>query len=134
MSIIQSRRRADLAAVAVSGLSKAWTTYTPTITSGTGTLTTVSATGRYLLIGKLMHLQVDIAITTNGTGGANISATLPVNAATSPYLLPGREYNITAKVVSARTGSNTIAITYYDATYPGADGARIVVSGLYETV
>ncbi len=133
MSIIQSRKRADLAAVAVSGIAKAWTAYTPTITSGTGTLTTTSATGRSLVVGKLAFVQMRIVITTNGTGGGFISATLP-NATPASYILAGRENALTGKMLECHAASvANIAIFFYDGTYPGADGAVLLISGCYET-
>jgi hypothetical protein len=55
-----------------------YTAYTPTVTAGAGTFTTVSATSRYLLIGKLCHFYGRVSITTVGTASGSIVITLPV--------------------------------------------------------
>ncbi len=136
MSIIQSRKRAALAAVAVSGIAAAWTAYTPTITAGTGTFTSVSATGRYLAVGKVIFFQIAITITTNNTAATYVLATLPATAVTgivSP--VAGRENALTAKMLQGVIGgvsTTTVAIQNYDGTYPGANGAILDISGCYE--
>lgn len=56
----------------------AWTTYTPTVTAGSGTFTTVSATGSSKTIGKTVFFHLAIIITTVGTASGQIIATLPV--------------------------------------------------------
>jgi hypothetical protein len=57
----------------------AWSTYTPTITTGTGSITTLGTVGgRYKQIGKTVFVKVKVGITTNGTGGGSVQATLPV--------------------------------------------------------
>lgn len=112
-----------------------WTTYTPTVTSGTGALTTVSATGRYKTIGKTVFIAVTVTITTNGTGATNIRATLPNTAASGTYVLSGRENAISGKMLQGLILPSVTVITLfnYDNTYPGANGASIVLSGVYES-
>jgi hypothetical protein len=56
----------------------AWTTYTPTITSGSGTPTTTSASGRYKQIGKTVIVEIIATLTTIGTAAGSVIATLPV--------------------------------------------------------
>ena len=76
--------------------NNAWSTYTPTVTSGSGTFTTVSATGRFKQIGKTVHLQVVVTITTAGTAASTLIATLPVNAlASTPATGAARETALT---------------------------------------
>lgn len=74
-----------------------WTTYTPTVTSSGGTITTVSATGRYRQIGKTVHLEIYVTITTAGTGIAQLKATLPINAAAFNYVGIAKESALTGK-------------------------------------
>lgn len=52
-------------------------TWTPTITAESGTFTTVSASGSYVKIGKLVSCEIDIAITTAGTASGALYFTLP---------------------------------------------------------
>lgn len=110
----------------IAEATAAWQTYTPTITSGSGAFTTVSATGRYKQYGKTIHLQVDIVITTAGTAASSLIATLPVNSfASTGYTGVGRE--------RAATGASCIGyITTSDAAHiniiPMA-GGTIIASG-----
>lgn len=95
---VSSTSTGALKVTGINGVDQtaAWTTYTPAITSGTGTITTSSATGRYRQIGKTIHLQVDIVITTAGTGASILIATLPVNSfAGKGYSGIGRERLLT---------------------------------------
>jgi hypothetical protein len=75
----------------------AWSTYTPTVTAQVGTITTASATGRYKQIGKTVIAQVDVTITTAGTGSSSLQATLPVTAASNNYAGSAYEYQNTGK-------------------------------------
>ena len=61
--------------------SGAFTAWTPTVTSQTGTITTVGTrTGRYTQLGKLVVCHFKVIITTKGTAGGLVYLTLPVNA------------------------------------------------------
>jgi hypothetical protein len=112
-------------------------TFTPTLTSTTGTITTVGTrTGWYTKIGNLVVGAVDITITTNGTGATSLNvAGLPFTAADT-YGVNGAEIVGTGKNVNGwmNTGSSTLsAIRFYDATYPGADSRRFVIPFAYKT-
>jgi hypothetical protein len=61
----------------------AWTVYTPACTSSSGTIATVSATGRYKIIGKTVFLNVTVSITAAGSGAGQLLVPLPVNALSS---------------------------------------------------
>jgi hypothetical protein len=60
----------------------AWTSYTPTVTPQSGSLTTYSAAGWYSQSGKTVVAQARVIITTNGTAGGTMAVTLPITAAT----------------------------------------------------
>src|SRR3990167_2737811 len=115
----------------------AWAAYTPTISSGSGTITTASGTGRWLQQGKIIHFAVVLTITTNGTGAGYIGFTLPSACAASvEHTFVGQDRGITddstVSILQA-SSSTTIARTYFHTgAYPGANGAVIVVSGSYE--
>lgn len=112
-----------------------WTAYTPTVTAGSGTFTTVSATGRWKSIGKTIFVQISITITTNGTAATNILATLPVAAGAGIYAVVGRETaGQTAIDGVIAAASIAVSIRKYDASYPGATGAVLNLSGCYESV
>lgn len=119
----------------ITDLVSAWTAFTPTITSGSGTLTSVSATGSYKLLGKIFMFHVAIVLTTNGTGATDLRFTLPaslVSAADQPMF--GREYSATGKMIQAiiTSATSVVLMRNYDNTYPGADGAKITLGGTLE--
>jgi hypothetical protein len=112
-----------------------WLAYTPTVTAATGTLTSASGTGRYRVIGKTVHFQLAATITTNGTGAGSINATLPVaNTASAIGIAAGREDGVTGKALQGKipASSSVMSTFLYDGTYPGANGAVCIVSGIYE--
>jgi hypothetical protein len=64
--------------------SGAWTSWTPTVASGTGTITTLGTVeGQYQQYGKLVVARFSIQITTKGTAGAELNLSLPVTARNS---------------------------------------------------
>jgi len=112
--------------------------YVPTMTSTTGTITTVGAlTGQYFLNGRIVYFQAQGTITTNGTGATSIRIGLPfaaLTSASSRWVVSGR-----ADVVSGQslvgvigTGGTFATVTNYNAAYPGVDGERIAVTGWYQ--
>lgn len=124
-------------AVTCATPSGAWTTYTPTCASNTGTITTFGAvTGQYLQIGKMVYFTARCDITTNGTGAGFIKIGLPFTAATNAdFIGAGTEASVSGKTVQANilTGSPTNAnVFFYDGTYPGANSAKIRITGFYE--
>lgn len=114
----------------------AWATYTPTVTCGSGTITSSTNFGRYKqLTTKTYAIQINVNITTNGTCSVYVGATLPNGLeAASFYLLNGREMAVVGKVLSgiALGNTNLIAMVNYDNTYPGGNGYNLVVSGILE--
>lgn len=112
----------------------AWSTFTPTITAGSGTFTTVSASGRYKQVGKVVYVSISIVITTNGTAATSVLATLPVSAnASAAPTFQGRGNVVSGKQLQAKAASvSQIAITNYDNTYPGATGETLLINGAYE--
>ena len=114
--------------------NNAWTAYTPTVTAGTGTFTTVSAVGRYKQIGKVVHFIVTITCTTVGSAASYVLFTLPVTANTTATLgFGGRETAINGSSLGGSLISSTQAIIqYYNATFPGASGSVLAVGGTYE--
>jgi hypothetical protein len=118
----------DCAALAAA--SVAWTSYTPSISAAAGTLTTVSATGKHKIIGKTTFIQITITITTNGSGAGHLIATLP-NTVSGSHPLVGRD--TTALMVSGLANGTSVAISRYDAAYPGSSGAVIHIGGVYES-
>ena len=103
-------------------------TWTPTVTTSSGSITTVSTNGKYTRIGRLVTLTFTVAITTNGTGAGNLFVEgVPFAAANATFDAGcGREDGNTgvALVVAFNTITKMI-VNKYDGTYPGANGNRL---------
>lgn len=109
------------------------TTWAPTVSASSGTITTsVVNNAKYEQRGKTVMGVLDITITTNGTGAGTIGVTTPVTAATNGGAVWGRESAIAGKGLCGGITGAGMVITYADATYPGADGARFVMAFQYE--
>jgi len=107
--------------------------WTPTITSSSGTITTVSnVVGLYRKVGRDVTLFLTFTITTNGTGAGNLnltttglpaSVTPPVQGTTGTFT----ENTVTGfmgYIYNPGSGGNPLAMFKYDGTYPGATGAK----------
>ena len=113
----------------------AWTTWTPTVTAGSGTFTTVSGTGRYIQIGKTIMGTFSITITTNGTAASDIRFTLPVTQFGGLSAQLGTAFESTSTGAMCQViglNSTTALIVTYNYTYPGASGRTITGSFNYE--
>lgn len=116
----------------------AWTTYTPTVSAQSGTITTASATGRYQrLSGNAVIVEIDITITTAGTGALSLLATLPVNAAAFNYTGSSYEYALTGKngaslIIPAAFGAGTVSARDATGTTYIASGNAVVITIIYE--
>lgn len=116
----------------------AWTAYTPSQTgAGSGAITTLgTVSGRYQVVGGRIDVSIIVPITTNGTGGAYVYTVLPVGLVPkTDCVLAGAEMaNVTSRGLSGRVlaGTGTVAIFNSDSTYPGANGARLVINGSCE--
>ncbi len=111
------------------------TTYVPTVTSASGTITTVGAKSFvYKRRDGWLDWWCDLAITTNGTGAGTVFCTLPVNANTvNVYVGNGREYAISGNQLECFLASASIVqIVAYNNTYPGANGTKFACSGAYQ--
>jgi hypothetical protein len=114
-------------------LQAAWTPYTPTVTSSAGTLGAHTPTGRHKTIGKTTFIEINIVITSNGTGSGSITATLP-NTTASNMVLVGREAQSTGTMLQGfgTAAGTTVTIVTYTNTYPGGAGFTLTLSGVYE--
>lgn len=125
----------DVGSLSVGGadVTGAWSTWSPTITATSGTITTSSTvSARYKQIGKTVTFQAQISITTNGTGSGSVRVTLPVTArSTTNFSFSGvRTGTITLNGITAST--TAVDWTDYNAAYPGADGRSLYIHGTYE--
>lgn len=110
----------------------AWASYTPTITCGTGTPTATSATGHFKGIGKITLVRLAITITTAGTCGSSVNATLPANVQFGQVLF-GRGGASPKMLMASTSGTGTanIFITDYNNGFVGASGDVLIINGSY---
>lgn len=101
----------------------AWTSFSPTITAQTGTITTSSATGRYRQIGKTIICQVDVTITIAGTGAGGLRASLPFTAAAFNYVGSCRDI-----ILSGKSGACAIAASGTTLDMRDATGATMIAN------
>jgi hypothetical protein len=108
-------------------------TWTPTIAAGSGTFTSVSATGFYTKIGNRVNYEVNIVITTNGTAASYVQFTLPFTAAaTRTFPIYGRERSgLNFALAGFNLTTTTGIVTKYDGTYPGSSGGILTVGGSF---
>jgi hypothetical protein len=112
----------------------AFSTFTPTPTAETGSFTTVSASGSYLNIGKLVMFCLTITITNAGTATGYISVALPTGSPARGAMVAVGETNNTglAGIGRISTGNGNMLITKYDAGTLIATNNILFMSGLYE--
>lgn len=104
-----------------------WRTYTPTVTASSGTITALTAAGRYQLYHGAMRLNFNVTITTNGTGAGVLRVSAPVPAGATS-IGAAREIVATGLGCTATLsgGSTTINVTKAsDNGYPGGTGYAI---------
>ena len=116
-----------LTAAQMNGIGER-TSYTPTVTSVTGSITTVGALAcSYMRVQNLIVVEFDITITTIGTAGGAILFTLPVTANSSLMGTGnGRESGVTAAPLFVWHTTTQAQIQRYDGTFTGANGYRYV--------
>jgi hypothetical protein len=119
----------------LTGLGGAWTDYTPTVTVGSGSITTLGAvSGRHKKFGRLVMVELTVTVTTNGTAGTSIAASLPFASANlgQQAFLPGALGSGAALNGWVQANSSVCYLRNYDGTYTFADGTNYRVSGMYE--
>lgn len=109
-------------------------TWTPTVVSEGGAITTYSASGYYTKVGRHVEATVLITMTNYGTATGALIASLPFTAATGPsWVGAGRETVLVGNMLQGiiTSGSATMAIRSYNNATPGTSGCSLVVSVSY---
>jgi hypothetical protein len=122
-----------LAWASASSPSYTWTSYTPTIGAATGSITTSSATGKYIQIGKFIFVVCQAVITNNGTGGGSyLSVSAPFANVGDRSTGLWRENAATGNAGQVSvSGSNFLLATMANG-YPAASGYTIFFGIGYE--
>ena len=117
----------------IFGLS--WTPYTPSLTSGSGSFTTATASGRYRRVGNTLGITVTVTITTNGTAAGSVIAGMPPGiVAAASFVLPTRETGVNGTLGQAIVSGSTITMYTAANGYPGGNAFVLVASGTVEVV
>lgn len=114
----------------------AWTTVAAPVTSSGGALASASATFSYRKIGRVVMFRARASIVDNGTGSGFIQLTMPFSAAGSvEWNSTGRESVVNGLPILGIifSGGNMLSLAKLDLSYPGATGAILNVTGLFES-
>jgi hypothetical protein len=111
-----------------------WVSYTPTVTSSVGSITTLGTVNcAYFKRGKVVQVRGQIEITTNGTGAGVLSVSPPVTGIfPGAGTVFGREKAVAGYLFGGQVEGTTITLVKSDGTYPGVSGAVLIFSGVYE--
>lgn len=131
---VTAAKLASLSVASANVIHEAWTAWTPSVSSVTGTITSASGSGAWYRVGRLITWHAVLIITTNGTGATAVQFTLPVNSVgTSDNIGAGRNMTSTGKSLNVTNLSASVAqVLNYDNTYPAASGDSLSISGNYE--
>jgi hypothetical protein len=123
-------------AVTYNKMSLPWVTYTPTVTSGTGAITSYTATVKYLQVGKKAALMTaSVTLTNNGTGATDLRIPLPVgfgNAAGDNLLIGANVTSFANLLAQIGSGTNYIQVRTNAGAYPATTGDTVMVTGLVQ--
>jgi hypothetical protein len=121
--------------VSVAG---AWSTWTPTVSSGTGTVTgaTISITAKYKANGKTVHWKIQCTITNVGTGspGDAVKFTTPSGLTPLDSYNPAAAFYVNAALNAGGfiSSSGNAFVFKADGTTLWANGNVFVIGGTYE--
>ncbi|MCC7047209.1 MAG: hypothetical protein IT562_10890 [Alphaproteobacteria bacterium] len=110
----------------------AWTSYTPTFSSNTGTITTGAGSGGYWQISKQVCFWARVTITTNGTGAGYLNISLPVTAKNAVFSFAGQDFSTGNNLFGYTSTVTNLIVTRTSGAYPGADGTTPTINGCYE--
>jgi len=111
-----------------------FTSYTPTVTASSGTITSYTVNKAIYTQTKadLVQVMLDISITNNGTGAGNLTITLPATWTPIIGSVVGRNFSGDTNALVGDVFSAGIILCKYDGTYPVITGNRFIISGSYQ--
>lgn len=107
--------------------------YAVTLTSGSGTITTGSATGSFFIRGNVCFIRQKISITDNGTGATDIRTTLPITSTLGLGEIAGSgiKYDTLVPLAVTLTNATSTNIRLLNSMYPGENGKSFAISLFY---
>jgi hypothetical protein len=110
-------------------------TWTPTVTSGSGSITTYTASATYTKIGRVVCLNIRVTLTTVGTAGGYLRITnlpFPPDVSIGSLTAYGREYQTTGYALSCEITTTPFLLWQkYDGTFLGANGYVFAITAVY---
>jgi hypothetical protein len=106
-------------------------TWTPTVTSSVGAITSSTATGKYTRIGRQVTIELSVSVTDNGTGADGIRiGGLPFTAESTGYAGAGFNTSSGEALAVGFVSTTTLVVYKYNVLYPviTGQGFAIVVS------
>lgn len=139
LAFVNSGNGIDFSATAGTGTSELLAdyeegTWTPTITSSGGAITSYTSSGTYTKVGRLVNINVNFTITNNGTGFGAINVTnLPFNVSGANAAIgSAREIAMTGSAgIIYPTSSTNLVVISYNNLYLGGTNYQIVASIFY---
>ena len=110
-------------------------TWTPVVTSGTGSITSYNVSGAsYQRLGNMLHFTASVTITDNGTGNSTLRLSLPPQAPALPFVCNMWNSSQSRAAMGVWSSGNHITFVRGDTgAYPVATGDTIRISGTYLT-
>lgn len=108
-------------------------TWTPSVTAGAGSFTTVSATGVYTRTGRSISASFTVTITDNGTAASFIIVPLPFTNGSHNHCGSAIELLVTGNLnnVQLLASDSFATMTTYNNAYPGGTGYKLTGSITY---
>ena len=109
-------------------------TFTPTLVSGSGTITSYTASGSYTRIGRSVTVSIYIKITNNGTGASYLRVSgLPYTIGQNGASGAVYESQVSGNtcIIQAPNGGTLFYMYTYNNGYPGATNAQFNLSFTY---
>ena len=123
-----------LTAAIMNQIGAAWVSYTPTLTQGV-TVTKTTGLAKYCQIQKLIIVNMDLTVTSAGTGAVGISIGLPIATAagTTQQIGTGMVYDQSANALYSGPASiattTTITMLYQTGSPIGQSPSFALASG-----
>jgi hypothetical protein len=108
-----------------------WQDWTPGVASTVGTITSYTASARYIVVGKMLNIYGAVTIINNGTGSGEFYVGLPFIV---KDLIPfyGRENDVIGNMLQGRTAGNIVYLYTYNNSYPAVTGYKLLFAGMAE--
>jgi hypothetical protein len=107
-------------------------TWTPTVSSSIGSITSYTATGKYTRIGRQVTIELSVTVTNNGTGADSIRiGGLPFAAESTGYAGAGFNTSSGEALSVGFAATNTLVVYKYSALYPVTTGQGFAIVVTY---